>query len=207
MQTVNEVPGLCFVFIASKKGHLVVTRLLPGRWKGPCYAGRAECHGPVSGWQGRPPWEEPRCCLRAGQPAGGAADLGLPTHFPSCTHSSSPSLRSGCEEVLEGDRVWEGGGRAGVLPAPLWERKPGFILAGIPGLAEELSHGRGQSGERAGDPELARSEKEGLGVTFYRGAQWVLLLGSSKRDEGRTSMGDKWRGQNTRVPLGLDRRS
>lgn len=65
-------------------------------------------------------------------PSGRAADLGLPTHFPSRTHSGSPNLRSGCEEDLEGDRVWEGG-RAGVLPVSLRERKPGLILAGIPG--------------------------------------------------------------------------
>lgn len=58
------------------------------------------------------------------------------------------------------------GGREGVLPVPLWERKPGLILAGIPGPTEELSHGRGPSGEWTGDPALAWSEKERLGVAF-----------------------------------------
>lgn len=90
----------------------------------------------------------------------------LPT-LPFLGPLGSPNLRSGCEEVLEGDRLWEGGGQGGVLPVPLWERKPGLILAGIPGPAEQLSHGRGRSGERTGDPELARSEKERLGVAFY----------------------------------------
>lgn len=65
-----------------------------------------------------------------------------------------------------GKEVGQGGG-TGAPPARLWERKlesclskPGIILAGIPGPADELSHGRGQSREWTGDPELVRSEKK-----------------------------------------------
>lgn len=60
-----------------------------------------------------------------------------------------------------------------MLLIPLWERKPesclwkpGIILAGIPGPAEELSHSRGQSGAWTGDPELSQS-KERLRGNFF----------------------------------------
>lgn len=52
---------------------------------------------------------------------------------------------------------------AGAPLVRLWERKPesclskpGIILAGIPGPAEELSHSRRQIREWTGDPELVQ---------------------------------------------------
>ena len=63
----------------------------------------------------------------------------------------------------------------------------------------------GQRGGWTGDPELARPEEQRLGVAFMEGpvgapVQWQQEGG------GRTSVADKWRGQNTHVPLGLDQR-
>lgn len=53
-----------------------------------------------------------------------------------------------------------------MLPCPFVRKpescllKPGIILAEIPGPAEELSHGRGQSREWTGDPELSSQRKK-----------------------------------------------
>lgn len=114
----------------------------------------------------------------------GRRDLELPTSSPCCTHA----VAGLCEEVSvltnpsRRRTVWEGGGPGG-LPVPLWERKPksclwkpGILLAGIPGPAQGLSHGIGQSGERTGDPELVQSKKM-KGWPFLETRMGVLSQG------------------------------
>lgn len=90
-------------------------------------------------------------------------------------------MRGSCKRTEFGKE--EPGGE-GVLPVPWRERKPGLILAGIPGPTEELSHGRGRSAEWTGDPELFRQTRDGSG--------WPLHGGQRE-------------GQSTCVRLGLDR--
>lgn len=114
----------------------------------------------------------------------GRRDLELPTSSPCCTLA----VAGLCEEVSvltnpsRRRTVWEGGGPGG-LPVPLWERKPksclwkpGILLAGIPGPAQGLSHGIGQSGERTGDPELVQSKKM-KGWPFLETRMGVLSQG------------------------------
>lgn len=108
-------------------------------------------------------------------------DLGLRHFRPSCTHADFPYLRLRCEEswalsspLRQGDRAREGVG-GGSLPHCSCGRgsrnpacrKPGIILAGIPGPAGALSHRRGQGGEWTGDPKFVPSRKKGL---FLRSA-------------------------------------
>lgn len=90
------------------------------------------------------------------------------------------------------------GREEGVLPAPLWERKPescllkpGIILAGIPGPAEELSHGRGQSGEWTGDPEPVQSEKKSLDNVVVENYDGCSCWAAARRI-GVNHMGDDW---------------
>lgn len=106
-------------------------------------------------------------------------NLGLPHFRPSCTHAGFPYLRLCCEGSWAlssplrwgGDRARKAGGslphcscgRGSRNPAC---RKPGIILARIPGPAGALSHRRGQGGEWTGDPKFVPSRKKGLRVAF-----------------------------------------
>lgn len=91
-----------------------------------------------------------------------------------------------------------------MLPCPFMRKpescllKPGIILAEIPGPAEELSHGRGQSREWTGDPELSSQRKKDWGTAFFENyfSEWQEEGGGSESDGGRME------GNNTGIPFG-----
>lgn len=102
-------------------------------------------------------------------------------------------------------RTWRGtefgkGGQVGVLPVRVWERKPGLILAGIPGPRQELSHGRGQ---REGGQEtlnLLSLRRKGWGGPFSEGDRGCSCPAAARGRRAGLARGTKG-GDRTQVSL------
>lgn len=138
-------------------------------------------------------------------PADARLTLGCPPiPFPSRTHSSSPNLRWGCEEDLEGDSLGRGAGRG--APCPRVGEEARINSGWIPGPTQELSHGRGQ---REGGQEtlnLLGQRRKGWGWPFFEGCRGCSCPAAARGRRAGLARGTEG-GDGTGVPLGPGQRS